>query len=281
MQRAGYEVFGLAHKPLAETIPGVCAVHVCDLGDAAGLARIIEEVRPDVVAHLAAIAFVAHGDVEAIYRTNVVGSRNLLEALCQPGLSVRAVLVASSANVYGNSTKGILDEAAPPAPANDYAVSKLSMEYMASLYKERLPITIVRPFNYTGAGQSENFLLPKIVNHVRRKAPVIELGNLDVARDFSDVRTVVNYYRRLMENPAAQGKTFNVCSGKAYTLQEILTMVRTLSNHPFEVKVNTAFVRQNEVKKLIGSRARLEATVGHVPDIPLIDTLRTMLEVPI
>lgn len=281
LHRAGYEVYGLVHTPRTEAIPGVRAVYACDLCDSAGLSRIIEEVRPDVVAHLAAIAFVAHGDIEAIYRTNVVGSRNLLEALSKSGLPLRAVLVASSANVYGNATEGMLDETAPPAPANDYAVSKLSMEYMARLYKDRLPLTIVRPFNYTGVGQSESFLLPKIVNHVRRRAPVIELGNLEVARDFSDVRTVVNYYRLLLESPAAKGQTFNVCSGKAYTLQEVLTMVRSLSNHSFEVRVNPAFVRQNEVKILIGSRARLEATVGGVPDIPLIETLRAMLEAPL
>lgn len=278
LHQAGYEVFGLVHKPLSVDIPGVKAVYACDLCDAAGLAGVVAEVQPDVVAHLAAIAFVAHGDVEAIYRTNLIGSRNLLEALSQAGKPLQAVLVASSANVYGNATGGVLDEATPPAPANDYAVSKLAMEYMAKLYRERLPITLVRPFNYTGVGQSESFLLPKIVNHVRRRAPVIELGNLHVARDFSDVRMVVQYYRRLLESPAALGETFNVCSGQAYTLDEVLAMVRTLAGYDFEVRVNPAFVRANEVKTLSGSRAKLEAAVGAVPDIALVDTLRWMIE---
>lgn len=281
LQRAGYEVFGLVHKPLSVEIPGVKAVYACDLCDAASLARVVAEVQPDVVAHLAAIAFVAHGDVEAIYRTNLIGSRNLLEALSQAGKPLQAVLVASSANVYGNATGGVLDEATAPAPANDYAVSKLAMEYMAKLYRERLPITLVRPFNYTGVGQSESFLLPKIVNHVRRHAPVIELGNLHVARDFSDVRMVVQYYRRLLENSSAIGETFNVCSGQAYTLDEVLAMVRTLAGYDFEVRVNPAFVRANEVKTLSGSRAKLEAAVGTVPDIALVDTLRWMIEAAI
>ena len=176
----------------------------------------------------------------------------------------------------------MLDETTPPAPANDYAVSKLAMEYVAKLYAERLPVVIARPFNYSGMGQAESFLLPKIVNHVRRRAPVIELGNLDVARDFSDVRNVVQIYRQLLEAPTAVGQTFNVCSGKAWSLNEVLGMVRKLSGHDFEVRVNPAFVRANEVKTLLGSRAKLDALSGAaalpVAEIPLHDTLRWMLE---
>lgn len=274
---AGHDVVGLVHHPLQEPIAGVL-LHVCDLADASAVREAVEKLSPDWVAHLAAISFVAHGDIEAIYRTNVVGTRNLLEALA--GLDVRpaSVLLASSANVYGNATEGVIDENSSVAPANDYAVSKLAMEYVARLYQSRLPITIVRPFNYTGVGQSESFLLPKIVNHVRREAPVIELGNLDVARDFSDVRMVVAYYKRLMEGRWSSGDVFNVCSGQAYTLREVLEMVRKLSSHSFEVCVNPAFVRASEVKKLVGSSQRLVDAVGTVPVIPLRETLRWMLE---
>ena len=279
LQRAGYEVHGLVHKPVASgKVPGVSALHLADLSDAARLAAVVNEVQPDKVAHLAAIAFVAHGDIEAIYRTNLVGTRHLLEALAQSNAPLDAVLLASSANVYGNSVGGVLDENTPPAPANDYAVSKLAMEYAARLYAGRLPLIMARPFNYTGVGQAESFLIPKIVNHVRRRAPLIELGNLDVARDFSDVRNVVQLYRRLLEAPAAVGQTLNVCSGQAWSLNDVLAMVREISGHDFEVRVNPAFVRQNEVKTLLGSRARLDAVVGEVPEIALRDTLRWMLE---
>ncbi|MGD9888332.1 MAG: GDP-mannose 4,6-dehydratase [Halothiobacillaceae bacterium] len=277
----GFTVVGLAHHSLRAPIAGVARIVCADLGDPAALTAVFKEVAPDVVIHLAAISFVAHGDAAEIYRVNIVGTRNVLEALVHSGTKPRAVLLASSANVYGNAQEGVLSEEAEVAPANDYAVSKLAMEYMAKLYFDRLPIIVVRPFNYTGVGQAENFLLPKIVSHVRRRAPLIELGNLDVARDFSDVRMVVAYYARLLQCPEAIGQIVNVCSGKAYTLREVLDMVRALSQHDFDVQVNPAFVRPNEVRILQGDRTKLLQLVPDVADIPLEDTLRWMIEVPV
>lgn len=276
--QAGHEVHGLVHNMTSGDVEGVSALHAVDLSDSAGLAAVLRKVQPHKVVHLAAIAFVAHGDVNAIYRTNLIGTRNLLEALALDGSRLDAVLVASSANVYGNSVGGALDEDTPPAPANDYAVSKLAMEYVARLYAKSLPLIVTRPFNYTGVGQAENFLIPKIVSHVRRRAPLIELGNLDVERDFSDVRNVVQLYLRLLEAPAAVGQTFNVCSGRAWSLNDVLDMARSISGYDFEVKVNPAFVRQNEVKTLVGNRAKLDAVLGKIPEIALHETLRWMLE---
>jgi nucleoside-diphosphate-sugar epimerase len=271
---AGHEVIGLSRKAANDA---ASTTYEGDLGDVAGLTELIASVRPEAVVHLAAISFVAHGDVGEIYRTNLIGTRNLLEAIAKQRSEVKSVILASSANIYGNSRGGKLDETTQPAPANEYAVSKLAMEYMAKLFLDRLPIVIVRPFNYTGVGQAENFLLPKIVSHIRRRAPVIELGNLDVARDFSDVRTVAHYYLRLLECPAAAGGTYNVCSGTPHTLQDMLALVREISGHEFEVQVNSAFVRENDVKVLLGDPSKLVHTVGTVPVVPLRETLRWML----
>jgi len=277
----GREVHGLVHQTLGPGRPpvvGVAEVHSCNLLDAEALRRAVAAISPDSVVHLAAIAFVAHGDVDAIYRTNIVGSRNLLAALSALPVRPSAVLLASSANVYGNTTEGVIDETTEPAPANDYAVSKLAMEHMARLWREHLPITVVRPFNYSGVGQSEDFLLPKIVAHFRRRAPLLELGNLDIERDFSDVRDVAGIYCELLSNPNAIGRTVNVCSGTATSLREVLETVSAQSGHLLNVRVNQAFVRANEVRRLVGSRTLLETLVPAPKPTPIADTLRWMLE---
>ena len=164
-----------------------------------------------------------------------------------------------------------------PEPANDYGITKLACEQLARLYADRLPIITVRPFNYTGRGQSEAFLIPKIIAHARARAPVIELGNTEVARDFSDVRGVVDAYARLLDAPEAVGGVFNICSGTARTLAEVIAEVEAASGHHMEVRVNPAFVRADEVKTLCGSAARLESVIGPLAMPPFGETIRWML----
>lgn len=270
LQAAGYEVIGISHEPAESVL-------VADLCNRDALKHTIAQTQPDVVVHLAAIAFVAHGDVDAIYRTNIVGTRNLLEALAACQHRPRAIILASSANIYGNSDVELLTEDVAPAPANDYAVSKLAMEYMASLWRDRLPIIMTRPFNYTGIGQSDKFLLPKIVDHFRRRAAVIELGNIDVARDFQDVRFVANAYRRLLDVDAV-GQVVNLCSGQAHSLTEVIGMMEQIAGYQIEVRVNPAFVRGNEVARLTGSNHKLQELIGPLEIIPLRRTLQWMYE---
>ncbi|AVF54742.1 GDP-mannose 4,6-dehydratase [Pseudomonas fulva] len=271
LQANGYEVIGTGSQPSAAP-----DYHQVDLADGPGLRALLAELQPDVIVHLAAIAFVGHGAADAFYQVNLIGTRNLLEAIAACGKTPECVLIASSANVYGNVSEGMLDEHTPPAPANDYAVSKLAMEYMAKLWCDRLPIVITRPFNYTGVGQAENFLLPKIVSHFQRKAPAIELGNLDVWRDFSDVRAVVRAYRGLIEARAV-GQTVNVSSGITHSLREVIAKCSAITGHTLDVQVNPAFVRANEVKTLCGDNARLRALVPGWETPALDETLGWML----
>lgn len=272
LSAAGYRVFGLGSQPSNDL-----DYFQVDLLDIDGLTSVIKQVEPHFVVHLAAIAFVGHGNPAAFYDVNVVGTRNLLAALSTVAANVEAVLLASSANVYGNTQAGILSETTVVNPANDYAVSKLAMEYMAKLWSEKLPIIIVRPFNYTGVGQSDNFLLPKIVSHFKRKASKIELGNLDVWRDFTDVRALVKaYLGLLLAKPI--GETVNVCSGRTYSLREVISLCEIITSHSLSIHVNPAFVRANEVKTLCGDSTKLQSIIDGWNTPPLEETLRWMLE---
>lgn len=275
----GDEVHGLVKRLPAEPVEGTARLHVCELTDPAAVANAIQAARPQRVVHLAGISSVGHGDVASMYAVNVVGSRHVFAALADLTDAPEVVLIASSANVYGNARAGMLDESIRPAPANDYAVSKLAMEYAARLYSARLPLVICRPFNYTGVGQPEWFLLPKIVAHARRKSEQIELGNLDVARDFSDVRDVAAAYAGLLDTPAAIGSTVNVCSGISYRLREVLGLVEEISEHRMRVVVNPDLVRRDEVRSLCGDRSLLDSVLPRAPRrIELRETLRWMLK---
>jgi nucleoside-diphosphate-sugar epimerase len=276
LAQRGYEVHGTIAAAQHDTVSQDPRVHVADLLDTVALRHVVEQVRPTYVVHLAAIAFVGHGDAREIYLTNVVGTRNLLQALADTGPAhPKGVLLASSANIYGSAQADPIDEAQRPSPANDYAVSKLAMEHMAALWQDRLPISLVRPFNYTGVGQSESFLLPKIVAAFRSRAPVLELGNTDVERDFCDVRDVAAAYRGLLE-AGAQG-TFNICSGLAHSLFEVIGLAQEISGHSLIVRTNPAFVRVNEVHRLRGSAERLRLALGRWEPRPLRETLEWML----
>ncbi|MDQ2733752.1 MAG: GDP-mannose 4,6-dehydratase [Pseudomonadota bacterium] len=275
LTKAGFEVHGTikADESADERH------HVADLDDLGALRDVVRRVRPTHVVHLAAISLVSHDDVQEIYRTNIVGTRNLLSALANSDAAretLSAVLLASSANIYGNTDIEPIDEAEPAHPANDYAVSKLAMEHMARLWSARLPLTIVRPFNYTGVGQSLQFLIPKIVRAFAHRMPELEIGNIDVERDFSDVRDVVGAYRALLES--SERGTFNICSGRAVSLREILRLCEEFTGHSLTLRVNPALVRANEVARLRGSNVRLRQLLPTWEPRPIRETVRWMIE---
>lgn len=271
------ELFGLGQGEASE-LKHVAKQYVVDLCDLAGVKRVIGDVRPDLVIHLAGAAFVGRADVEAFYTTNLIGSRNLLEALGSMDHAPTAIVLASSANIYGNRRAGEIAEEAKADPANEYGVSKLAMEMVARIMADRLPIIVTRPFNYTGVGQSTDFLIPKIVDHLKRRSPTIRLGNLDVARDFSDVRDVARAYMDLILNPAAIGETVNICSGRAYPLREVIALAEGLAGHRLDIQQDPALVRANEIAALWGSREKLGGLTADHPFRPLADTLAWMLD---
>ena len=270
LEALGYEVMGLGYSASKQGTN-----YPVDLRDADAVSSAVAEIQPEVVVHLAAIAFVAHGDVSDIYTSNIVGTRNLLMALASGSSRPDKVLLASSANIYGNGATSLLDENCPAQPENDYAVSKYAMELMARHWSDALPIVVARPFNYTGVGQSLSFLIPKLVDHFARREERVELGNIDVYRDFSDVRTVVNAYAGLLSY-GEPGQVYNICSGVSHCIKDILDLLAALAGYSIQVEVNPAFVRANEVKHLAGSNRRLISCIGELEQIPLRDTLEWM-----
>ena len=272
LEAHGYIVVGLVHESAAG--PDEC---FADLTDARAVREAVYETVPDFVIHLAAISFVGHDELDELYTTNVLGTVNLLEALRTAPIQPRRVIVASSANIYGEVRVDMVDETHPPRPANHYAASKVASEAAAHVYRDDLSITITRPFNYTGPGQSPRFLVPKLVDHFARRAPRIELGNLDVERDFLDVRTIVEVYRALLDCDAARSQVVNLCSGRGVSLGDMITKLQQLTGHTIAVDVNPAFVRANEIKRLVGSSERLTSLIGPLAERSFDQTLRDML----
>ncbi|CDF86804.1 NAD-dependent epimerase/dehydratase [Pseudomonas knackmussii B13] len=272
LQQQGCTVIGLgsAATQADETL-------ACDLTDAASVAKAVAHARPDWVVHLAALSFVGHADQEAFYRVNVFGTQNLLEALANLPTPPPRVLIASSANIYGSPGIEVIDERICPAPVNHYGFSKLAMEHMSATWFERMPIVLARPFNYTGPGQDERFLIPKIVSHFAAGKSTIELGNIDVSRDFSDVRDVVGAYMGLLRSPAS-GLRVNVCSGRAIALREVISLMEDIAGYRIDVQVNPAFVRTNEIKVLRGENDLLKELTGQVPQRSLKSTLKDMYD---
>lgn len=271
LRELGMQVFGTSRN-IDDNNKNICTLN---LNDRTMLAEFIDYAQPNYVVHLAAVSFVGNAEIQPIYETNVVGTRNLLSTLSDYDGDIIKIILASSANIYGNSENDNLAEDAPFNPANDYAISKVAMEYVANLWSKTLPITIVRPFNYTGPGQSDRFLIPKIVKHFKNNTKEIELGNTDIWRDFSDVRFVADAYCKLLSSNHDNG-VFNVCSGRTYSLSEIITMMEDIAGYKIRVVQNPLFIRENEVKRLGGSNDRLIKAIGKINRIDIYQTLKDM-----
>ena len=247
-----------------------------DLTDPKAVRQEVLQAAPEAVVHLGAISFVGHADTSAFYKVNVIGTLNLLDALAALTQPPRSILLASSSNVYGNCEQSPITEEQPPAPVNHYAMSKLAMEYMAKTYLDRLPLFFVRPFNYIGPGQAESFIIPKLVVHYLRRAEIVELGNIEVEREFNDVRFVCEAYLQLLKK-AGPGEVYNICSGKPVTLKSVLELLGQITKHHLQIKVNPVFARDNEIHRLCGSPAKLQGVVGNIWLPTLRDTLQWML----
>ena len=249
----------------------------CDIREKDQVDHVISSVRPDYVIHIAAISFVGESDASLMYEVNVLGTENLLKSLLKHEVRPKKVIVASSATVYGNQNKKVLDESLCPKPVNHYGISKLAMEHMAANYFESFDIMITRPFNYTGIGQEAHFLIPKIVSHFKEGKKVIELGNIHVAREFNAVDYVTEVYHKLLLSDV-RSEVVNLSSNKPIKLLDVIEMMQEIAGYDIEVKINPKFVRDNEIDSLAGSTEKLTTTIGPIETKEFKITLRDMIE---
>jgi GDP-4-dehydro-6-deoxy-D-mannose reductase len=262
----------------------------CDVRD------LVRRVRPDWVFHLAAVSNVRSSwqARRETLETNVLGTQNLLEAVRLEAPQAR-VLFVSSSDVYGVAEEGEapLAEGRPFRVTNPYAYSKAAGEMMCGFYErvEGLDIVIARPFPHTGPGQAPDFVCADWARQVVRiergeSEPVLRVGNLDVRRDFSDVRDVVEAYVALMRK-GRRGEVYNVCSGRAIALREILDFLvgeaqvagggNTEQSLTIRVEVDPAKLRKTDVPLLIGDNHKIVGETGWSPRIPIAQTLRDLL----
>ena len=238
------------------------------------------KVNPEAVVHLAGISFVASVDQEAFYRVHALGTSRLLQALTKLSKPPLKVLLASSATVYGNLGAAQSLENQILSPVDHYAISKVAMEEMAKTFFNQLPVVIVRPFNYTGPGQKPNFLIPKLIAHFAEKKECIELGNLNIEREFNNVKMICAAYFELLQF-GEPGEIYNVSSGQAYSLQYVINTLINLTGHTPQIRVNPDFVRASEVRRMCGNPQKLISLLqAHgvlLPTISLESTLQEML----
>ncbi|TCU51480.1 nucleoside-diphosphate-sugar epimerase [Novosphingobium sp. PhB57] len=250
-----------------------------DLRDRDAVDRAVRSIDFDRVIHLAGRAFVDAADWRSFYAVNHIGTLNLLDAIAKSKPGARCI-IASSAQVYGPRAEGLIPEESSTNPANHYAISKLAMEQGANLWREKLEIVIARPFNYTGVGQNTQYLVPKIVDHFRRRAEIIELGNTWVRRDFGDVRSVAEAYAALSIATAVPSLV-NIATGTVYSIGQILDILTAISGHHIKIQVNQAFVRSGDVEVLGGDASLLRQALPNWCPPPIRDTLQWMFCAPV
>lgn len=253
-----------------------------DLLDQAQVRTAIERARPAAVYHCAGAAHVgrAWDSTEGTFAINVRGTHHVLQALERSGIAAR-VLVPSSALVYASADEA-LTENHPLLPSSPYALSKLAQEMLGVRTNGTLAVTIARPFNHVGPRQDPHFAASSFARRIAdiergRWAPEISVGNLDARRDLTDVRDTVRAYRLILER-GQPARPYNVCSGRAISIRELLDSLIARARVPVTVRVDPARYRPNDTPLLLGDPGRLRDELGWTPEIPIERTLDDLLE---
>lgn len=275
----GYEAHGADHAPL-EAHPnanalekGLASYRALDITNAEAVDSWLASARPDALIHLAAQASGADALERPVptYHVNVMGTLHVLEAVRRRAPSTR-VLVTGSADVYGSgAVGGLITEEAPLRPANPYAGSKAAQDVIAELYAGtfQLPVVRTRTFSHTGPGQRPRFALAGFADQLARidagfAPPEIRVGNLDVTREYGDVRDVVRAYMLLLQRGEA-GAAYNVATGHGHKLRDLLDRLVEISGVAATVVVDPSRVRSRDADHLVGDPAKLVSATGWKP----------------
>jgi GDP-4-dehydro-6-deoxy-D-mannose reductase len=262
-------------------------LETCDIRDAEAVDALVKRARPDEIYHLAAIAFIPESidNPRATFETNLFGTMNVLEAARKFAAEAR-VLFVGSADEYGLIREEDLpvDERNPLEPLNPYSVSKASAGMLAHQYAASggMDIVRVRPFNHTGPRQSPSFVCSDFARQVVEiergaRAPELSVGSLRPRRDFSDVRDVVRAYRDILRL-GESGEVYNICSGRAVAIGEIVEMLVSTSGREIAVVERSDRLRGTEVEEVRGDFGKIEKAVGWRPSIPMEKTLEDLIE---
>lgn len=253
-----------------------------DLLDRDQVHTAMARTRPSVVYHCAGAAHVgrAWDSTQPTFATNVLGTHHVLRALEQIGAPVR-VLVPSSALVYAAADEALTEDH-PLAPSSPYGLSKLAQEMLGVKSNGAITVTIARAFNHFGPRQHPHFVASGFARRIAdiekgRWAPEISVGNLDARRDLTDVRDTVRAYQLILER-GTPGRPYNVCSGRAITIRELLDQLIARAHVPVTVKADPARYRPNDTPLLLGDPGRLRDELGWTPEIALEQTLDDLLE---
>jgi GDP-4-dehydro-6-deoxy-D-mannose reductase len=255
-----------------------------DLLDRAALAAAIDEARPAAIYHCAAAAHAGESwsRVTETLEINVVGTHYLLEAIRRNGATI-PVVIPGTALVY-RPAEHALSEDDPVGPANPYAVSKLAQEMLGlrAALDDRIPVLLPRAFNHIGPGQDSAFATSHFAKRLAEieaglAEPVLEVGNLAARRDIVDVRDTVRAYRQLAER-GTPGRVYNVCSGRAFSMQELLDRLMAHTTMQIDVRVDPSRFRPNDAPLMLGNPGRIREEVGWEATIPLERTLGDLLQ---
>jgi len=259
----------------------------CDLRDASSTRDTLETVRPDWIFHLAAQSFVPtswSAPTESL-TTNILGQINIFEAVRRLGLKCRIQLACSSEE-YGMVAPNEvpIKETNPLRPLSPYAVSKVAQDLLGYQYWMSWKVDSVRTrgFNHEGPRRGPVFVASDFAKQIAdiekgRRAPVVHVGNLEAKRDFSDVRDMVRAYWLALEK-CEPGEVYNICTGRAWTIREVLDLLLSMTQAKIEVRQDPTRLRPSDVPILLGDNSKFVKATGWKPTIPFEQTLRDMLD---